>query len=108
MCGILQARCKEEHLLLLGMYAGHGKPANLQQALALLAAKLKLLQDGVWIECAIGEPFLLRVFVAATCHDYIGFRDMAEQSVSGMSRSSVQRRGIGSFHGYNSKNLTVM
>ena len=43
MCGISQVRCKEEFLMLLGMYAGPGKPANLQQALALVVAELKQL-----------------------------------------------------------------
>ena len=74
-----------EYLLLLAMYAGPKKPAGLQKGMALLRRDLDLLAEGVEVTLADGSTFMLRVLLACTCQDYVGFRDMAKQSIQGES-----------------------
>lgn len=81
----LQIRMKAENLIMYGMIDGDRKPKSLAAYLDLLVGDLlNLFEEGVrTYDAATGEVFTCKVILLASVQDYVGYRDVGLQRVSG-------------------------
>lgn len=89
---ILQIRMKAENLILYGLVDGKKKPQKLDAYLKMLVQDLQQLFEGglsVFDACA-QETFTCRAILLASVQDYMGYRDVGMQRVSGKLECSLR------------------